>query len=63
MRAPSGDQAARDGSGWHVCLNELEKHLAGDPATAPGTEMTDELRDLYAEYERRGAPSGAPMPG
>jgi len=56
------DQAARDASGWHVCLAELDKHLAGEHATGPGTEMTDELRELYAEYEQRGAPTGAPMP-
>jgi uncharacterized protein YndB with AHSA1/START domain len=56
------DQGARDASGWHVCLNELAKQVAGEQATAPTSEMTDELRELYAEYERRGLPSGAAMP-
>ena len=57
------DAAARDASGWHHCLDKLEERLAGGAPEAPGTEMTPELRDLYAEYERRGLPTGAEMPG
>jgi len=56
------EQGARDAAGWHVCLGELEKHLAGKPAVAPTSEMTDELRQLYKDYEERGTPTGAPMP-
>ena len=57
------DRASRDAAGWHVCLDELEKRVAGEPATAPGMEETPEHKRLYAEYLERGLPSGAPMPG
>ena len=56
------DQAARDAAGWHVCLDRMEERLAGADTEAPGTEETAEHRELYEEYERRGLPTGAPMP-
>ena len=56
------DQAARDAAGWHICLARLEERLGGGAPAAPGTEMTDEHRELYADYERRGLPTGAPVP-
>jgi uncharacterized protein YndB with AHSA1/START domain len=39
-------KAARDGAGWHVCLNALERALDGAPGPA-GDWLT--LRDEYAE--------------
>ena len=57
------DQASRDAAGWHVCLDRLEERLGGGEPEAPSSEMTPELRDLYGEYERRGLPTGAEMPG
>jgi uncharacterized protein YndB with AHSA1/START domain len=57
------DRGAMVAAGWTVCFEELDKHLAGQPATAPGGEPTDQWRALYEEYERRGVPSGAPIPG
>jgi uncharacterized protein YndB with AHSA1/START domain len=57
------DAAARDAAGWHVCLDKLDERLAGGAPEAPGTEPTPEHDRLYAEYERRGLPTGAPMPG
>jgi uncharacterized protein YndB with AHSA1/START domain len=57
------DAAARDASGWHHCLGNLEERLAGGAPEAPRTEMTPELHELYAEYERRGLPTGAELPG
>ena len=57
------DQAARDAAGWHVCLDKLEERLAGGDTEAPGTEPTPEHTALYEEYERRGLPTGASMPG
>jgi uncharacterized protein YndB with AHSA1/START domain len=57
------DAAARDAAGWHVCLDKLEERVAGGAPEAPGTEQTPEHRELYAEYERRGLPTGAAMPG
>jgi len=52
------DKAARDSAGWHVCLNRLERQLAG---TDPGGR--EDWRELYEEYQRRGAPAGAQIPG
>ena len=45
----SEDEAARNAAGWHVCLDRL------------GGEESD-WEPLYAEYERRGLPSGAEIP-
>jgi uncharacterized protein YndB with AHSA1/START domain len=58
----SRDKAARDGAGWHVCLDRLERLLAGDDGPAD-TGTTEDWRSLYDEYQRRGAPAGAPIPG
>lgn len=52
------EKAARDSAGWHVCLDRLERQLAG--ADAGGREG---WRELYEEYQRRGAPAGAQIPG
>jgi uncharacterized protein YndB with AHSA1/START domain len=57
------DKAARDAAGWHVCLNELEKLLAGASTTPPSTQPTDDWRAHYEEYARRGLPTGAHIPG
>jgi uncharacterized protein YndB with AHSA1/START domain len=56
-------QAARDAAGWHVCLDRLEQQLAGAPASGPTSEPTGEWRAHYDEYQRRGLPAGAPVPG
>ncbi|HJS96713.1 MAG TPA: SRPBCC family protein [Solirubrobacteraceae bacterium] len=50
------DKAARDGAGWHVCLDRLESQL-------DGVDGGGDWRDLYEEYQRRGVPAGAPIPG
>ena len=44
------DEAARNAAGWHVCLGKL------------GGEDTD-WEPLYEEYQRRGVPAGAEIPG
>ena len=54
----SREKAARDAAGWHVCLDRLSQCLAG--RDAGGREG---WRGLYEEYQRRGAPAGAPIPG
>jgi uncharacterized protein YndB with AHSA1/START domain len=59
----TSEQAARDAAGWHVCLDRLERSLGGDAVTAPGSEPTSEWRGHYEEYQRRGLPTGAPVPG
>jgi uncharacterized protein YndB with AHSA1/START domain len=56
------DAAARDAAGWTVCLNRLGEQLGGGDATAPGSEPTDEWSGYFEEYERRGFPTGAPIP-
>ena len=46
----NADEAARNAAGWHVCLDKL------------GGEESD-WEPLYEEYERRGVPAGAEIPG
>jgi hypothetical protein len=52
----SREQAARDAAGWHVCLDALVAALDG------AAEPPDAWRGHYDEYERRGLPTGAPVP-
>jgi uncharacterized protein YndB with AHSA1/START domain len=54
------DKAARDGAGWHVCLDALERQLDGVEVQRP--HEPDEWRVHYEEYERRGFPTGAAVP-
>jgi uncharacterized protein YndB with AHSA1/START domain len=54
----SREKAARDAAGWHVCLDRLGRQLAG---AEPGGR--DDWRERYEEYQRRGVPAGAPIPG
>jgi uncharacterized protein YndB with AHSA1/START domain len=56
------NEAARNAAGWDVCLRELDRHVAGEPASAPGIGVTPEWRDLYDGYVSSGMPSGAPIP-
>jgi uncharacterized protein YndB with AHSA1/START domain len=56
------EKAARDGAGWHVCLDRLAGLLAGDDGPAV-TGAGEDWRGLYDEYQRRGVPAGAPIPG
>jgi uncharacterized protein YndB with AHSA1/START domain len=53
------EKAARDSAGWHVCLDRLQARLAGRGDASEG----EDWRGLYEEYQRRGAPAGAPIPG
>ena len=57
------EQAARDAAGWHVCLERLEQLLSGAAGEAPGPDATDEWTEHYEEYQRRGVPAGAEIPG
>jgi uncharacterized protein YndB with AHSA1/START domain len=56
------DKAARDAAGWHVCLDRLERALAAEHGDG-GLGSEREWRGLYEEYQRRGVPAGAPIPG
>jgi uncharacterized protein YndB with AHSA1/START domain len=47
-------KAARDGAGWHVCLDALEARLAGS-APPPG----DRWKELYERYTQSFGPEAA----
>ena len=57
----SRDKASRDGAGWHVCLDRLERLVGGEDGPAV-TGAGDRWRELYEEYQRRGVPAGAEIP-
>jgi uncharacterized protein YndB with AHSA1/START domain len=59
-----GDEgkAARDGAGWHVCLDTLDKHLAGIPTEMPGSRPSSEWRGHYERYVADGFPATAEVP-
>jgi hypothetical protein len=42
-------KAVRDGSGWHQCLDSLDRELAGTPARPDDSDRWRELRDTYVE--------------
>ena len=42
-------KAARDGAGWHVCLDKLDLHLAGGSPMWTDGERWSELNPEYAE--------------
>ena len=56
------EKAARDSAGWHECLDRLERRLGGDPDPV-GSGANGHWRELYDEYQRRGVPAGAQIPG
>ena len=60
LEAP--DKASRDGAGWHVCLDRLERLLRGEDGPAV-SGANEDWRRLYEAYQRRGVPAGAPIPG
>ncbi|MCF6522142.1 SRPBCC family protein [Streptomyces sp. JJ36] len=57
------DTAARNATGWTVCLGELEKHLAGREAPGPHQADTEPFQPLYDSYVAAGMPHGAEIPG
>ena len=57
------DAAARNASGWHVCLAELDRFLAGEASDGPHSESADaEWEGIYETYVDSGMPSGAAIP-
>ncbi len=54
--------AARNASGWHVCLAELAKRLDGVPSRGPHGEDTEPFEPVYQAHVDAGLPSGAPIP-
>jgi uncharacterized protein YndB with AHSA1/START domain len=49
-------KAARDGAGWHVCLDELERHLDGRAAE---DSTSDQWRRVHQAYVDRFGPEAA----
>jgi uncharacterized protein YndB with AHSA1/START domain len=49
-------KAARDGAGWHVCLDRLEHHLNG---TAPDGGPGDRWREVHGTYVEQFGPEAA----
>lgn len=42
-------KAARDGAGWHVCLDGLEAHLRGEESHAQDRDVWKPVHDAYVE--------------
>ncbi len=55
-----GDQAARNAAGWELCLNNLDRIVAGE---APTEFSWDEWREYYNAYIAQGFEHGAEIPG
>ena len=49
-------KAARDGAGWHVCIDQLEHHLDG---AAPPWSPSDRWRELHPSYVEELGPEAA----
>lgn len=55
--------AARNASGWTVCLSELDKHLAGERSEGPHSEEAGAgFEEIMKAYIDAGMPSGAEIP-
>ena len=54
--------AAKTAAGWHLCLDALERRLAGEQ---PGRRRRASRRvaERYDEYLAAGVPAGAEVPG
>jgi uncharacterized protein YndB with AHSA1/START domain len=50
-------KAARDGAGWHVCLDQLAAHLRGEETE--DTESTTAWEDVHSDYVARFGPEAA----
>jgi uncharacterized protein YndB with AHSA1/START domain len=42
-------KAARDGAGWHVCLDALEQHLRGEPTRTQDMDVWRPVHDAYVK--------------
>jgi uncharacterized protein YndB with AHSA1/START domain len=54
--------AARNASGWYVCLAELAKWVDGRPSRGPHSEDTEPWEPVYAAHVDAGLPAGAEIP-
>jgi hypothetical protein len=56
-------KAARDGAGWHVCLDRLEHHLEGTAPPWSDRERWLEVHPAYVESLGPEAATVGPPPG
>jgi uncharacterized protein YndB with AHSA1/START domain len=56
------DTAARNASGWAVCLAELDKTLRGESAGGPHSQDALPFQPLYDAHISAGLPWGADIP-
>jgi uncharacterized protein YndB with AHSA1/START domain len=56
------EAAAKTAAGWHVCLDGMERRLAGEEVQPSGGRPTPEWQARYDEYVAAGVPSGAEIP-
>jgi uncharacterized protein YndB with AHSA1/START domain len=42
-------KGARDGAGWHVCLDALEQHMRGEPTRTQDMDVWRPVHDAYVE--------------
>jgi uncharacterized protein YndB with AHSA1/START domain len=56
------DTAARNASGWDVCLGELAKRLAGVTSGGPHSDDAAPFQPIYDGYIAAGLPAGAEIP-
>jgi uncharacterized protein YndB with AHSA1/START domain len=55
-------KAARDGAGWHVCLDSLQAHLAGGPNPRAAMDGWREVQSRYvAQFGPEAATIGPPQ--
>lgn len=55
--------AARNASGWTICLAELDKLLAGGSGEGPHSEAADvAFEEIMAKYVAAGMPTGVAIP-
>lgn len=54
--------AARNASGWFVCLDELRRWLAGESSDGPHGADPEVFETAYAAHRSAGLPAGAGIP-
>jgi uncharacterized protein YndB with AHSA1/START domain len=55
--------AAKAAAGWHLCLDALERRLAGEHDGPAPEGASPEWRERYEAYIAAGVPAGAEVPG
>lgn len=56
------DAAARNAAGWSVCLDELDRHVAGERTDGPHSDNASPWQPYYDAYVAAAMPSGAEIP-